>query len=190
MSFERSIKSRQSVQILPVRISKGLNWVCSIFAIGTALISCAKCLLIVGEQWRSFPHFALTSAYRSQFAIDLTNAGLDLTVYHPAGALGAIITIVIEAYYSIALLLAFKRLLHTLMSMTTALSVAVCLREIAVVAISWPVVALVGQLFGGLLSRLYSDNVMLDVTLDLSMLVIGVALLFGCAVIEKLPPIE
>ncbi len=180
----------QSAHTLSYRLIKGLENACIVLTICTALFGGLALFLTTGDQSMSYLDLSRTSAHIPSEAINPANDGLTFSVDKSAGGFSAVLDIIIEVCFSIALFLTLKGLLSSLRHQPTAAHIAIGLRKIAVVTLVWPIAALLGQISGGVFSALDNDILIVNFSLNLPMLATGIAIWIGCMATQRLAEAE
>ncbi|WP_421558042.1 hypothetical protein [Pseudomonas canadensis] len=186
MSRPLSIINHQSTYSLSDGLIRSLKNACTVLVVFTSLFGIGALMLTIGIDWIDFPDLSSNSEEVALSAADKVDKGVTILVNNSAGAFSAIIDIAIETGFSVILFLKLKRLLSSLHQQPTASNIAIGLREIATLVLVWPVTALAGQLLGGCVSRLYSDDFIVMLNPNFPMLAIGIALLIGGLATQKL----
>jgi hypothetical protein len=172
------------------RLIKGLESTCTLLAICTALFGCLALYLIMTGQAMGYLELSSNASALSPENASAASEGLSIQVDTSKGAVSAMIDILIEASFSIALFLSLRTLLSSLRQEPGAAQLIPGLRRIAIVTLIWPFAALFGQLSGSFVSGSGNPHVQLDLSLNLPMLVTGIATWIGCMATQGLAQAE
>ncbi|ASV39133.1 hypothetical protein ACW9IO_21335 [Pseudomonas azotoformans] len=177
---------------LSQKLLKGLEGACVLLSAAAAIIGSAAFFLtaIDGQAINLFGNsYEVPLVYEGAPSKE-TNNGLTITIAASEGLSGALITLVVETSFTIALFMALKALLASLRMYPTALRIAQCMRRFAIVTLAWPVASFLTHILNGWIAGASSGVYLWNIEINFPLFSTGIALAIGSMAAQRLATAE